>query len=136
MNSANATPVRSLMPWISVAKGRGREAVSFYERAFGAETRMLLENEKGVVARLSVDGVEFWLADEAPEHHNVSPQTAGAVTARLILITDDPDALFARAIAAGAHLACPMVDDHGWRVGAVRDPFGHHWEMARERRQG
>jgi PhnB protein len=121
-----------IAPWISVAKGRGKEAVEFYQRAFGAELLLLLDNEKGVVARLSVDGAEFWLADEAPEYRNVSPERAGAVTARLILLVADPDALFARAVAAGATGICPMKDDHGWRVGAVRDPLGHHWEMARE----
>jgi PhnB protein len=129
------SPVRAIVPWISVAKGRGREAVSFYERAFGAETLLLLENEKGVVARMKVDAAEFWLADESPEHRNVSPETTGAVTTRLILMTADPDALFARAIAAGAEFVCAMTDDHGWRVGAVRDFFGHHWEMAREQKK-
>ena len=122
----------AIVPWISVAKGRAKEAAGFYQRAFGAEVLLLLDNEKGVVARLSVDGAEFWLADEAPEHRNVSPERAGAVTARLILVVADPDALFGRAVTAGATGICPMTDDHGWRVGGVRDPFGHHWEMARE----
>lgn len=135
MSSSIPSPVRAIVPWISVAKGRGREAASFYERAFGARTLLLMDNDKGVVARMKVDDAEFWLADESPEHRNVSPETAGAVTTRLILMTQDPDALFARALEAGAELVCAMADDHGWRVGAVRDPFGHHWEMAREEKK-
>jgi PhnB protein len=122
----------TIVAWISVKKGRGVEAVEFYKRAFGAENLLLIENEKGVVARMAVEGAEFWLADEAPEHRNFSPESLSGVTTRLILIVDDPDALFARAVAAGAKELCPMQDDHGWRVGGVLDPFGHHWEMARE----
>ncbi|MGA8938075.1 MAG: VOC family protein [Acidobacteriaceae bacterium] len=122
----------AIVPWISVTKGRGKDAAEFYQRAFGAELLLMLDNERGVVARLSVGGAEFWLADEDPEHRNVSPEGVGAVTARLILTVNDPDALFERAIEAGATSICPMMDDHGWRVGGVRDPFGHHWEMAKE----
>jgi len=123
-----------IVPWVSVKKGRGVEAVEFYKRAFGAEMLLLIDNEKGVVARMSVGGAEFWLADEAPEHRNVSPESVGGVTTRLILMVDDPDALFARAVAAGAKDLCPVKDDHGWRVGGILDPFGQHWEMARETR--
>ena len=121
-----------IAPWISVKKGRGVEAVEFYRRAFGAENLLLIDNEGGVVARMIVDGAEFWLADESPENRNFSPETVGGVTTRLVLVVDDPDALFARAVAAGATVLCAMTDDHGWRVGGVLDPFGHRWEMARE----
>ena len=31
------------------------------------------------MARLSVDGAEFWLSDESPEHSNFSPESLGAV---------------------------------------------------------
>jgi PhnB protein len=124
--------VTTIAPWISVKKGRGVEAVSFYEQAFGAQRLLLIDNERGVVARLSVGGAEFWLADEDPEHRNVSPESVNVVTTRLILMVADPDALFDRAVAAGAKPICAVKDDHGWPVGGVLDPFGHHWEMARE----
>ncbi|HSY37447.1 MAG TPA: VOC family protein [Acidobacteriaceae bacterium] len=129
-----ATPAvgTAIVPWISVKKGRGVEAVEFYKRAFGAENLLLLDNEGGVVARMRVEGAEFWLADEAPGNGNFSPERVGGVTTRLILVVEDPDALWERAVAAGAKALCVMTDDHGWRVGGVLDPFGHHWEMARE----
>ncbi|QMV18198.1 VOC family protein [Granulicella sp. 5B5] len=126
----------TIVPWVSVKKGRGVEAVAFYERAFGAQRLLLIDNEKGVVARMAVGGAEFWLADEDVEHRNVSPESVHAVTTRLILMVSDPDALWERAVAEGAVPICPMKDDHGWRVGGVRDPFGHHWEMAREDKGG
>jgi PhnB protein len=55
----------------------------------------------------------------------------GGGTARLILTVADPDAMFARAIAAGARKVVAVKEDHGWRLGRVVDPFGHHWEIGR-----
>ena len=37
----------------------------------------------------------------------------------------------ARAIKAGAKEVFPVGDEHGWRIGRVVDPFGHHWEIGR-----
>jgi PhnB protein len=49
-----------------------------------------------------------------------------------MLIVADPDAVFARAIAAGATAINPVTDhDYGWRDGRLSDPFGHHWEIGR-----
>lgn len=134
MSSERGRRQTTIAPWISIAKGRAQAAVSFYREAFGAEVLLLNENERGVIARMAVEGAEFWLADESPEHRNVSPESVKAVTTRLIFVVEDPDALFDRAVLAGASAICPMSNDHGWRLGAVRDPFGHHWEMAREDR--
>ena len=134
MSSERGDRRTTIAPWISIGKGRGQEAVTFYREAFGAEVLFVNDNERGVIARLAVDGAEFWLADESPEHRNVSPESVNAVTTRLIFVVQDPDTLFDRAVSAGASPICPMKDDHGWRVGGVRDPFGHHWEMAREDR--
>ena len=82
-----------------------------------------------VVARLSIDGAEFWLGDESPEHGNFSPETTGGATTRLILTVADPDAMFARAVAAGAKEVYPVGEEYGWRIGRVVDPLGHHWEI-------
>ena len=49
----------------------------------------------------------------------------------MLLIVDDPDAMFSRAVAAGAAVVSPVANQHGWRVGRVVDPFGHHWEISR-----
>ena len=88
-------------------------------------------DENGVVARLSIDGAEFWLSDESPEHANFSPQSVGGGTIRIILTVADPDAVFARAINAGAKEVYPVTEEHEWRLGRVVDPFGHHWEIGR-----
>ena len=36
-----------------------------------------------------------------------------------------------RALAAGATLVAPVSDEHGWRLGRIADPFGHHWEIGK-----
>lgn len=72
-------------------------AVEFYKSAFGAIEVYRMEDPGGsVVARLSVEGAEFWVADESPEHQNFSPESLGGGTARMILTVPDPDAMFAR----------------------------------------
>jgi PhnB protein len=49
----------------------------------------------------------------------------------MILSVGDPDALFERAVGAGAAAVAPVHDEHGWRTGRLTDPFGHDWEVSR-----
>jgi len=120
----------SVSPMLSVRNGA--RAVEFYKKAFGAIEVFLIEDPGGaVVCRLSINGAEFWVADESPEHHNFSPESLGGGTVRMILTVADPDAMFSRAIAAGAREVVAVKEDYGWRLGRVVDPFGHHWEIGR-----
>ena len=119
----------SIAPWLSVRNAA--RAVDFYKAAFEATEAFRLEDGGSVVARLSVEGAEFWVSDESPEHGNFSPQSLGGGTVRLILTVADPDAVFARALAAGASPVHPVVEENEWRVGRVVDPYGHHWEIGR-----
>ena len=111
----------------------GARAVEFYKTAFGAAELFRIDDESGaVVARLSVGPAEFWVADESPEHFNFSPESLGGGTVRMVLTVEDPDAVFGRAVAAGATVVSPVADQpYGWRVGRVADPFGHHWEIGK-----
>jgi PhnB protein len=120
-----------LSPLLSVR--RGASAIDFYKRAFGAEELFCIQDDKGeVVARMSVDGAEFWLADESPKHFNFSPESLGGGSVRMVLVVADPDAVFERAVSAGATVVWPVNDQsYGWRVGRVVDPFGHHWEIGK-----
>jgi PhnB protein len=121
----------SIAPMLSVRNGV--KAIDFYKAAFGAVELFRVQAPDGaVVAQLSVEGAEFWLADESPEHSNFSPETLGGGTVRLVMVVDDPDAVFAGAVAAGAKSVWPVDDQpYGWRVGRVADPFGHHWEIGK-----
>lgn len=119
----------TIAPWLCLRDGA--RAVEFYKAAFGAVEVFRIDGGGSVVAKLSVAGAEFWLSDESPEHHNFSPETLGGITVRIIMTAADPDAVFARAIKAGAKEVYPVGDEHGWRIGRLVDPFGHHWEIGR-----
>jgi len=113
---------------------RAGAAVDFYKAAFGATELHRVESRDGdVVAQIDIDGFGFFVADEAPEYGNFSPQSVeGRGTVRLSLIVDDPDAAARQAIAAGASEVYPVADQpYGWRLGRVVDPFGHHWEIGK-----
>ena len=111
----------------------GARAIDFYKAAFGASEVYRIDGDGGsVVARLSVSGAEFWVADESPEHLNFSPESLGGGSVRMVLTVEDPDAAYARAIAAGATQVSPVGDNYGWRLGRIVDPFGHHWEIGKE----
>ena len=128
-------PKTSIAPMLSVR--RGAKAVEFYKAAFGATELFRIDDEQGaVVARLEVDGAEFWVADESPEHKNFSPETLGGGTVRMILVVDDPDAAFARAVSAGGTVVYEVTNEYGWRLGRVMDPFGHHWEIGKPLSEG
>jgi PhnB protein len=129
MNSTRQTPC-SIAPWLSVR--RGAKAIEFYKSAFGAKELHHVEDPTGaVVSRLSVDGADFWLSDESPAHENFSPESLGGGSVKMILTVSNPDAMFAKAVAAGAKEVYPVSEGHGWRVGRVVDPFGHHWEIGK-----
>ncbi|HMF77226.1 MAG TPA: VOC family protein [Bryobacteraceae bacterium] len=128
-------PKISIAPMLSVR--RGALAIEFYKAAFGAGELFRLDGENGeVVARLSVGEAEFWLADESPENFNFSPESLGGGSVRMVLIVEDPDAALARAVTAGAAVIWPVSNQHGWRVGRIVDPFGHHWEIGKPLPEG
>ncbi|HUD63889.1 MAG TPA: VOC family protein [Candidatus Sulfotelmatobacter sp.] len=135
-NTAELAQKTSIAPMLSVRKGA--RAVEFYKTAFGARELFLIEAPDGaVVAQLAVGRSDFWVADESPEHLNFSPETLGGATVRMVMVVEDPDAAFAQAVAAGATVVQPVVDQpYGWRVGRVVDPFGHHWEIGKPLPQG
>jgi PhnB protein len=122
----------SLLPQLSVRGGAA--ALDFYRVAFGAEVIYQVggtADNQAVVAEMSIEGANFWVADESPGHANFSPESLGGATARMLLIVEDPAAVIDRAVAAGATLVYPAAREHGWLLGRVHDPFGHHWEIGK-----
>jgi len=109
-------------------------AIDFYTAAFGAVEvgeRVVAPNG-AMVAEIEIDGNRVGLASEAPDLGTPSPESAGATTVRLSFVVDDPDAVAARAVDAGARFMFPIEDQpYGWRQGRVVDPFGHHWLVGR-----
>jgi PhnB protein len=104
-------------------------AMRFYQSAFGATETYRVPG--GGVGRLSVDGAEFWVAEESKEHQNFSPESLGGCSVRMLLIVEDPGRVCQQAIAAGATQVVPVAKQHGWILGRIVDPFGHHWEVGR-----
>ncbi len=118
----------TIAPWLSVSDAS--RAADFYKSAFGAVEGERLESEPGIVevAQLSIRGAAFWVqrdGESSPE------RLGGRLPVRMILAVEDPDALFAQAVAAGARVVVPVSEDHGWRVGRIADPFGYHWEIGK-----
>ena len=130
-NSQAPESAVTLSPMLCVR--RGKQAVDFYAQAFGAQTLFRMDGDDGgVVAELAIGSSRFWVADESPEHKNFSPETLGGITTRMILVVDDPDSAYQRAIDAGATVFWPVNDEpYGWRIGRLVDPFGHHWEIGK-----
>jgi len=118
----------TLTPMLTVKEAA--QAIDFYERAFGAaEVRPRVTTPSGqIVAELAIEGQRFFVVDENPAAFNLSPKTLNGTSVRLNLVVDDPDAVAARAVAAGATVLFPIADQpYGMRQGRVADPFGHHW---------
>jgi PhnB protein len=132
MASTNAPQGASIAPQLSVR--RGRAAIEFYKAAFGAVEVYRVggtDDAPDVVAQLTVGDATFWVADESPAHENFSPESVGGGTVRMLLIVEDPDSAVRQAEAAGATVVYAPAEEHGWRLGRVKDPFGHHWEIGK-----
>ena len=110
---------------------RAGAAVAFYQAAFGATVLHRVGEGDDIVAQLSVDGAAFWVAAADSTRRRFSPDGIGGATGRTLLVVDDPDAMFSRAVGAGASPEAPVGDEHGWRLGRIIDPFGHEWEIGR-----
>ena len=110
---------------------RAGQAVAFYAEAFGARVLHRVGEGDDIVAQLAVGEAVFWVAAAGPDMGRFSPQAIGGATGRTLLVADNPDAMFARAVAAGATAASGVADEHGWRLGRIFDPFGHEWEIGK-----
>jgi len=120
----------SITPHICV---RGAErAAAFYRDAFGAEeiSRVPTPDGRLMSVRLRIGDGDLHLADEFPELGVLAPPSIGGTAVVLSLDVADAQAVFARAIAAGAEVRQPMQDAFwGDRHGQLEDPFGHRWNI-------
>jgi len=108
-------------------------ASEWYQRALGAEERdrLPLPNGKVMYVELRFGDSPVMAADEFPEFGVVSPLGIGGTAVVLHLLTEDVDALWQRAVDAGAEVLSPLQDQFwGDRQGQLRDPFGHKWNLA------
>jgi PhnB protein len=121
--------VASIQPELWVEEGR--EAVAFYEAAFGATTLHLVGEGDDIVAQLGVGDAAFWVATASPTTKRLDPRAVDGTTGRTLLVVEDPTALMQRAVAAGATETSPVAIEHGWQLGRIVDPFGQEWEIGK-----
>ncbi|SFR97901.1 VOC family protein [Sphingomonas jatrophae] len=123
-------PTSGVTPCLTIKDGRGAEACRFYAAAFGAEVAEQNFAEDGkrlMYAGLLLNGAHLILFDEFPEWQPPAPPASGVT---IHLQVEDADALFERAVAAGAEVTMPLADAFwGDRYGQLRDPFGHSWSL-------
>jgi len=119
---------RSITPGLTV--DRGLDALAYYERAFGAEVvRKLVLDGKLMHSEVRIGDSLIIVAEPFPD--SAAPDPAQPVPASLLLYTEDVDAVYARAVEAGATPVNEPSDQfHGDRAGSLRDPFGHRWWLA------
>jgi PhnB protein len=108
-------------------------AIDFYDRVLGTTERMRMETPEGTVshAELQLGGSLIMLADEFPELDVRSPKAFGGSPVTMSVYVEDVDAVFERALQAGAKVLRPLEDQlYGDRSGQFEDPFGHRWSVA------
>jgi PhnB protein len=127
--AATLTGMTGIQPelWID----RAAAAVAFYEAAFSARVLHRVGEGDEIVAQLAIGDAAFWVSSGGASGPRFSPAAIGGATGRTLLVVEDPDAVFAQAVQAGATAASEMADEHGWRLGRIVDPFGHEWEIGK-----
>jgi PhnB protein len=121
----------SLTPYL-VCQGAAK-AIEFYARVFGAQEVVRMPGPDGSIAHaeVKIGNSMLMLADENEERGQLSPSSIGGSPCSIMFYTDDVDAVFTRAIAAGAKTEMPPADMFwGDRMGNLVDPFGHKWAIA------
>ena len=107
------------------------EAIEFYKQAFGATEVMRLEYAGHVGhAEIQIGDSRIMLAEEAPEAGFIGPAELPGSPIGIVLYVEDVDAVYARAIQAGAEEKLPVADQfYGDRAGTLIDPYGHRWTV-------
>jgi PhnB protein len=109
------------------------EAIEFYKEAFGAKEVFRWADPDGRVrhAEIVIGDSPIMLTDDAPDFGMAGPQSFGGSPVHMFLYVEDVDAVFEKAIAAGATELMPVEDsEDGDRRGGVTDPVGYVWYVA------
>ena len=118
----------SVTPYLIV--NAGEAAIAYYKKAFGAKLTVKLPMPGGKVghAEMQIGDSMVMLADEFFEAGFKSPLSYGGAAVNIVLYVEKCDAVFKKAVAAGAKIFKPMQDQfYGDRSGTLVDPFGHIW---------
>ena len=109
------------------------DAIAWYAKALGANELLRNLAPDGVRimhAELLLGDSRFFVVDEFDGSMKAA-STLGGTPITLHLYVRDVDALFDRAVGAGAKVVLPVADQFwGDRYGILDDPFGHRWSIA------
>ena len=133
MAKVNPIPPGNHTVTASLVVRDSKKAIEYYQKAFGAQQLSILMGPNGGVmhAEIKIGDTKIYLGDESPEMGALSPSSLGGSPVSLNIYTEDCDAMFNRAVAAGATVAMPLADMFwGDRYGKLTDPFGHNWGIA------
>jgi PhnB protein len=121
----------SATPYLIV--NEAARAIEFYKQAFNATELLRLADPSGKVAHaeVKIGDSPIMLADEFPSQGFCSPHSLGGTPVSIMLYVEDVDAVFDRALEAGAKALRPVENQfYGDRCGTISDPFGHTWTIA------
>ena len=120
-----------LTPMLTVKDARA--VARFYEKAFAAKELSRQSTPAGqFIIEMAIGAQHFYAVDENVAAFNASPATLRGTSVRLSVVVDDADALWQRAVAAGAEVIFAIADQpYGMRQGRLADPEGHHWLIGR-----
>ena len=122
---------RTVTPYLTIRNGA--KALEFYKKAFGATEifKLMMPDGRLGHAEIRLGDSLIMLSDEFPEYGGKAPDTLGGSPVSIHLYVEDVDAVFKKALAAGAKERKPVMDQfYGDRSGQLEDPFGHLWWVA------
>jgi PhnB protein len=132
---ASSSTTHTITPHLVV--GGAARAADWYQQAFGAQVgaRIPVPGGKFIQIEVRLGDSTVMLADEFPDLEVLSPLTLGGTYGALDIATEDADALWDRAVAAGARVYQPLQEMFwGDRHGQLIDPFGHRWGISQHLR--
>jgi PhnB protein len=109
------------------------DAIAFYVKAFGAREELRMAGPDGRIghAEIRIGDSYIMMADEFPEINAFSAEHYGGSAVALLIYTEDCDAMYRQALAAGATSTREPADQfYGDRMAGVKDPFGFPWWIA------
>jgi len=132
---ADVKPIPDGYPQVSpsLAIDGAAAAIDFYTAVLGATVRMRIDGPGDKIghAELQFGDSVVMVADEFPEIGFLGPKTIGGTPVTMSVYVEDVDAVFARAVSAGAKELRPVENQfYGDRAGQFEDPFGHRWSVA------
>ena len=109
-------------------------AIEWLSRVFGFTTHLVIPNADGTIAHAELNLGEgmvmlgSWRDDEITRRFQSPRDIGGAETASIYVVVEDTEAVYARAVEAGAEILSPPYDtDYGSREVSLKDMEGHTW---------